>query len=158
MDVVGNVAKTIIKTQGDEIKEAVSSKTADYLNKTSKEEATVLGDKIADYTCNLLNEKVPTIISNITENVISQLKDKINSDKFTTDFINVLQHKILENKEYSEIFFNKFDNMFDNILAEAKKRHDLKHDNKEIQGGYLTKRKTIKGKRRTKKRVRFLRE
>ena len=79
------------------------------------------------------------MITSTTNEIIKQLTAKIDSEKFTTDFINVLQTKLLDaNSPYSDPFLKKFDDLFDNIIKDAEKRRDKKEDakEKEEQQGY----------------------
>lgn len=98
----------------------------DAADKAALGEAKTLGEQIAIYTCDNLNAKIPTIVTSITNETINKLRTKIDSEEFTTDFINVLQTKLLQDKEYSEKFLSKFDRLFDMIIKDAKVRHDKK--------------------------------
>jgi len=156
--------KGLAQKQLGSIKEGITSAAAENNAKVAKEEAVTLGEKIAHHTCDELNKKIPTIISDITSKIIDQLKEKIDSETFTTDFINVLQTKLLEDKTYSEPFLVKFDTLFDTIIKEAKIRHDKKEFEKEqntpnpMMGSGCHK-KTRKGGKKTfkkTKKVRFL--
>jgi predicted transglutaminase-like protease len=156
-EVAKQITGTIVAKVADQASEVVVDATAS----ASKDKAQTMGDIIANHTCDLLNTKVPTIVSAVTDNVISELHEKINSEQFTTDFINVLQTKLLQDKTYSEPFLTKFDNLFDIIIKEAKDRHDKKEFEQNKQRGSgshkKTKRKNKSTPKKTKrKRVRFL--
>ena len=98
----------------------------DASNKAARAKALTLGDQIANYTCDNLNAEIPRIIDSVIHTTESKLRTKIDSEEFTTDFINVLQTKLLQDKEYSEKFLSKFDRLFDMIIKDAKVRHDKK--------------------------------
>ena len=163
-----NAIKGLAEKQLENIKEGITSAAAADNAKIAKEEAVTLGEKIAHHTCDELDKRIPTIISNITSQIIDQLKDRINSETFTTDFINVLQTKLLEDNTYSELFLAKFDTLFDTIIKEAKNRHDKKEFEKEqnttdtqnpLYRGSGYHKKTRKGGKKTfkkTKKVRFL--
>lgn len=165
--IAGEITGDIVNKVANQANEVI----VDAVGSTSKEKAQSMGDLIANHTCDLLNAKVPTIVSAVTTKIIEDLHQKINSEQFTTDFINVLQTKLLQNKEYSELFLTKFDNLFDVIIREAKERHDKKEfeENKQLpppppsssgpSGGShkKTNRKNQSAHKKTKrKRVRFL--
>ena len=151
------------------VAEEAHTVVVDAVGSTAREKAQTMGDIIANHTCDLLNTKIPTIVSAVTTKIIEDLHQKINSEQFTTDFINVLQTKLLQDKSYSEPFLTKFDNLFDIIIREAKDRHDKKEFEQNNQlppppgpgpgGGShkKTNRKKQSTHKKTKrKRVRFL--
>lgn len=126
-----------------DITQSVSEKATGFLeesnSKAAYDKALTLGEQIANYTCKELNEQIPPMITSTTNEIIKQLTAKIDSEKFTTDFINVLQTKLLDaNSPYSEKFLNKFDELFDRIINDAEKRRDKKEyaKEKEEQQGY----------------------
>lgn len=151
----------IVNTVAEQANAVVTNATI----KSSKDKAQTMGDIIANHTCDVLNMKIPTIVSSVTNQIINELHEKINSEQFTTDFINVLQRKLLQDKTYSEPFLTKFDNLFDMIIKEAKNRHDIKELEKENEssGGSHHKKKINSRTKRNHtpkhnktKRVRFL--
>ena len=155
-DATASLVDSLAQQAGSVIKEST-----DGAAQTKSES---LGDLIANYTCEQLNKKVPDIVSSITNNVIDKLNEKIDSEKFTTDFINVLQTKIIEDKTYSEVFFKKFDTLFDMVITEAKNRHDTKvlsdQDNDPNQiyegaGNHKKTKRAHKSSNKKTKRVRF---
>jgi hypothetical protein len=123
----GDAFQTIAAQANNKIIEATS--------KAAYDKALTLGEQIANYTCNELNDRIPPMITSTTNEIIKQLTAKIDSEKFTTDFINVLQTKLLDaNSPYSEKFLNKFDELFDRIINNAEKKRRDKE--KEEQQGY----------------------
>ena len=158
--ITGDLVNTVAEQANTAIKDATAT--------ASKDKAQSMGDIIANHTCDLLNAKVPNIVSVVTTKIIEDLHQKINSEQFTTDFINVLQTKLLQDKTYAEPFLAKFDNLFDMIIREAKDRHDKKEFEQNNQlpppppgsGGGSHKKTNRKNKsthQKTKrKRVRFL--
>jgi hypothetical protein len=140
----------------------------DAAESVSIDKAPAMTDKIVNHICDTLNAKIPTIVSVVTDQIIENLHARMNSEQFTTDFINVLQTKLLQDKTYSEPFLAKFDNLFDIIIREAKNRHDKKELEQNTllppppgpNGGgshKKTNRKNQSAHKKTKrKRVRFL--
>lgn len=125
---VGNeILGNIVTRVADEAGTVVTSAT----HEVAKEKAHTLGEQIANHTCDELNKEIPTMISSITERIISDLRQKINSEEFTKDFIDVLQTKILNDNTYSEEFLPKFSKLFDTIILEAKNRYDKERKKKE---------------------------
>ena len=116
--ITGDVVTAISEQANDFVKEAS--------DKAAFDKALTLGEQIANYTCDNLNAKIPTIVTSVTNETINKLRTKIDSEQFTTDFINVLQTKLLEDEKYSEKFLSKFDRLFDMIIKDAKVRHDKK--------------------------------
>jgi hypothetical protein len=167
-DKIVEIGKTLTGAFVNELADVADKAVVDAVGSTAKEKAQSMGDIIANHTCDLLNAKVPTIVSSVTTKIIEDLHQKINSEQFTTDFINVLQTKLLQDKSYSEPFLTKFDNLFDMIIREAKDRHDKKEFEQNNQlpppppgsGGGSHKKTNRKNKsthQKTKrKRVRFL--
>jgi len=164
-DKLASVAKDLIGTSVNTIANEAGSAVSKATSDAAKDNAKTLGDQIAQHTCDELNKKIPTIVTTVTDQVIGELREKINSEEFTTNFINVLQTKLLEDKTYAEPFLAKFDNLFDIIIREAKNRHDKKEFEKEqntmnpmLGSGYhknLKTRKNKKSPRKNTKRVRF---
>lgn len=157
-EVTGNLVSTVADQAGDFMQEANS--------KAAFDKALTLGEQIANYTCKELKDQIPPMITSTTNEIIKQLTAKIDSERFTDDFINVLQTKLLDaNSPYSEKFLTKFDELFDRIINDAEKRRDKKEYEKENGEGPSSfgngRRKHSKKKRNQKKptkqtkRVRF---
>jgi len=149
--IAGDLVNTVAEQANTAVKDATES--------VSKDKAQSMGDIIANHTCDILNAKVPNIVSSVTNQILVELREKINSEQFTTDFVNVLQTKLLQDKTYSEPFLAKFDNLFDMIIKEAKDRHDRKEFEEPSQQGAGSHKKTKKKsnpKRKKTRRVRFL--
>jgi len=115
-EMAGDAINTVAEQANDFVQDAS--------NKAATDKASTLGEQIANYTCDKLNEKIPNIVGSITNEVISKLRTKIDSEEFTTNFISVLRDKLLDNEEYTDKFLSKFDRLFDTILKDAKDRHD----------------------------------
>ena len=123
----GDAFQTIAAQANNKIIEANS--------KAAYDKALTLGEQIANYTCKELKEQIPPMITSTTNEIIKQLTAKIDSEKFTTDFINVLQTKLLDaNSPYSDPFLKKFNDLFDRIITDAEKKRRDKE--KEEQQGY----------------------
>ena len=156
-EVTGNLVSTVADQAGDFMQEANS--------KAAFDKALTLGEQIANYTCKELKDQIPPMITSTTNEIIKQLTAKIDSERFTDDFINVLQTKLLDaNSPYSEKFLTKFDELFDRIINDAEKSRDKKEYEKENEEGPSFgngRRKHSKKKRNQKKptkqtkRVRF---
>ena len=160
-DKLARVASTLAGQAVGTIAEEANKVVVDAAGSAAKDKAQTMGDIIANHTCDILNTKVPTIVSAVTDKIIENLHEKMNSEQFTTDFINVLQTKLLQDKTYAEPFLAKFDNLFDMIIREAKNRHNIKEFEKNTQQGAgshkKTNRKNQSAHKKTKrKRVRFL--
>ena len=124
-----SVGVAIQKIGGDAFQtlaEQANNTIQDSSSKAAYDKALTLGEQIANYTCNELKVNIPTMITTTTNEIIKQLTAKIDSEEFTTDFINVLQTKLLRDETYSEKFLSKFDDLFDRVIKEAKDRHDKK--------------------------------
>tara|TARA_B110000879_G_scaffold210648_1_gene301248 strand:+ start:2269 stop:2787 length:519 start_codon:yes stop_codon:yes gene_type:complete len=122
--IIGDTVQTVAE-QANEIVQASSAQAA-------YDKALTLGEQIANYTCKELKDQIPPMITSTTNEIIKQLTAKIDSERFTDDFINVLQTKLLDaNSPYSEKFLTKFDELFDRIINDAEKRRDKKEYEKE---------------------------
>ena len=114
--------------------EDVAALAQEGISKAAYDKALTLGEQIANYTCKELKDQIPPMITSTTNEIIKQLTAKIDSERFTDDFINVLQTKLLDaNSPYSDPFLEKFDDLFDRIIKDAENRRDKK---KEEQQGY----------------------
>ena len=121
--IIGDTVQTVAE-QANEIVQASSTQAA-------YDKALTLGEQIANYTCKELKDQIPPMITSTTNEIIKQLTAKIDSERFTDDFINVLQTKLLDaNSPYSENL-TKFDELFDRIINDAEKRRDKKEYEKE---------------------------
>jgi len=120
--VIQKLASNMTQTVAEQANDFVQGSTT----KAAFDKALTLGEQIANYTCNELKVNIPTMITTTTNEIIKQLTAKIDSEEFTTDFINVLQTKLLRDETYSEKFLSKFDDLFDRVIKEAKDRHDKK--------------------------------
>ena len=131
------------------------------------DEAQSIGIQIKNHTCSELTKGTSRIIDSVINTTEDELRTKINSKEFTTDFINVLQTKLLDGGEYEDQFLKKFDILFDTILKKAYDRYELRtaaeadakkqsaDDSDGITGsGKRTKRYRKSGGKKTK-RVRF---
>ena len=124
--IIGDTVQTVAE-QANEIVQASSAQAA-------YDKALTLGEQIANYTCKELKDQIPPMITSTTNEIIKQLTAKIDSERFTDDFINVLQTKLLDaNSPYSEKFLTKFDELFDRIINDAEKKEYAKKM-KEQQG------------------------
>ena len=110
-EMAGDAINTVAEQANDFVQDAS--------NKAATDKASTLGEQIANYTCDKLNEKIPNIVGSITNEVISKLRTKIDSEEFTTNFISVLRDKLLDNEEYTDKFLSKFDRLFDTIIKDA---------------------------------------
>lgn len=160
-DKLANIATTLAGQAVGTIANEANDIVVNASRTSAKDKAQTMGDVIANHTCDILNAKVPNIVSSVTTKIIEELHEKINSEQFTTDFINVLQTKLLQDKTYSEPFLAKFDNLFDMIIREAKDRHDKKEFEENTQQGAGSHKKTNRKHKSThkktkRKRVRFL--
>jgi hypothetical protein len=126
-----NVTKDMLGNAVYVLADQAGAAVTDATHDVAKEKAHTLGEQIANHTCDELNKGIPTMISSITERIISDLRQKINSEEFTKDFIDVLQTKILNDNTYSEEFLPKFSKLFDTIILEAKNRYDKERKKKE---------------------------
>ena len=81
--IIGDTVQTVAE-QANNIVQSSSTQAA-------YDKALTLGEQIANYTCKELKDQIPPMITSTTNEIIKQLTAKIDSEKFTTDFINVLQ-------------------------------------------------------------------
>jgi hypothetical protein len=155
-EMAGDAINTVAEQANDFVQDAS--------NKAATDKASTLGEQIANYTCDKLNEKIPNIVGSITNEVISKLRTKIDSEEFTTNFISVLRDKLLDNEEYTDKFLSKFDRLFDTIIKDAKDRHDKKElanmsevnkPSYEGAGYHKQTKRTRKPSHKKTKRVRF---
>lgn len=75
-----------------------------------------LAEQLKDETCKLIADKIPEMTDNITTAIIAELQRKIESEKFSADFVNVLQQKLLDEQNTSDPFLKKFSGLFDTIM------------------------------------------
>jgi len=82
-----------------------------------------LAQQITDEACALLVKQIPDMIERITEGTLSELRKKIDSEKFSEEFVNVLQQKLIDGKPPDDPFLNKFIKLFDNVIEKAINNH-----------------------------------
>ena len=83
-----------------------------------------MAQQITDDACKLIADRIPDMTAKITNGVLGNLKEKIDSDEFSKEFVNVLQQKLLDEKTTSEPFLNKFSTLFDRIVDKALELRD----------------------------------
>ena len=99
--------------------EFVKTKATDTITSAISSGGETLSKQISDRACELLADRIPEITENITNALINKLKQKIDSDKFSKDFVNILQQKLLEENRIAEPFMKKFSVLFDTIIEKA---------------------------------------
>ena len=82
-----------------------------------------LAQQITDEACALIVKQIPDMIERITEGTLSELRKKIESEKFSEEFVNVLQQKLIDGKPPDDPFLNKFIMLFDNVIEKAINNH-----------------------------------
>lgn len=102
----------------------IKGKVGDAITASVSENGKSQSEKITEETCKLLADKIPDITTKITNGILANLKTKIDSEAFSTDFVNVLQQKLLEENKTSEPFLMKFSTLFDNIIKKAEEKND----------------------------------
>ena len=92
-------------------------------------------DEVKSLTKNLVDELekkittgVPGIIDHIKEIAVNRLDQKINSDDFSRDFVEILQTKLLDDTTQYEVLVDKFDALHNVIVAEALRRFKEKNN------------------------------
>jgi len=106
-------------------------KVGDAITASVSENGKSQSEKITEETCKLLADKIPDITTKIANGILADLKTKIDSEAFSTDFVNVLQRKLLEENKTSEPFLSKFSSLFDKIIKKAEENKE----NEKQQGG-----------------------
>jgi len=91
-------------------------KISGYISSAASANGKSLAEQLKDETCKLIADKIPEMTDNITTAIITELQEKINSEKFSDDFVNVLQKKLLDEQKTSDPFLNKFSGLFDKIM------------------------------------------
>ena len=99
----------------DKIAEAISLAVTD----TGK----TMAVRITDEACSLLASKIDDIVTKITNGTLSKLNEKIDSEKFSEKFVNVLQQKLIDGMPPNDPFLNKFVTLFDDITKNAINNH-----------------------------------
>ena len=82
-----------------------------------------LAQQITDEACALIVKQIPDMIERITEGTLGELRKKIDSEKFSEEFVNVLQQKLIDGKPPDDPFLNKFIKLFDDIIEKAINNH-----------------------------------
>ena len=70
--IAGDLVNTVAEQANTAVKDATES--------VSKDKAQSMGDIIANHTCDILNAKVPNIVSSVTNQILVELREKINSE------------------------------------------------------------------------------
>jgi hypothetical protein len=103
--------------------EFVKNKVADILAKFLMDHGKTIGVKLADEMCKVFALKIPVMAELIANGTLKQLNEKIDSEKFTTKFVNVLQQKLVDGKPPNDPFLNRFVTLFDDITKNAINNH-----------------------------------
>lgn len=82
-----------------------------------------LAQQITDDACALMVKQIPDMIERITEGTLGELRKKIDSEKFSEEFVNVLQQKLIDGKPPDDPFLNKFIKLFDTVIEKAINNH-----------------------------------
>ena len=92
-------------------------------------------DEVKSLTKNLVDELekkittgVPGIIDHIKEIAVNRLDQKINSDDFSRDFVEILQTKLLDDTTQYEVLVDKFDALYNVIVTEGLRRFKEKNN------------------------------
>ena len=107
----------------------VKHKATDAITAAIASNGESLSQQISDRACELLADKIPEITDKITNAIIQKLKDNIDSDEFSEDFVNILQQKLTKEKKISEPFIAKFSSLIDKSIEQAEEER-MKTDNK----------------------------
>ena len=102
----------------------IKGKVGDAITSSVSENGKSQSERITEKACTILEEKIPVITTNITNEIISKLNAKIDSESFSTDFVNILQQKLLEENKTSEPFLSKFSTLFDKIIKKAEENYE----------------------------------
>jgi hypothetical protein len=106
----------------------IKNKVGNAIAQAVSDNGKSMAEQITEKACTLLEEKVPIITNNITNEVISKLNEKIDSEAFSKDFVNVLQQKLLMENKTSEPFLSKFSELFDRVIEKAEENKNAELD------------------------------
>ena len=101
----------------------IMNKLSGAMTSAIAENGKSLAQQITDEACALLVKQIPDMIERITEGTLSELRKKIDSEKFSEEFVNVLQQKLIDGKPPDDPFLNKFIKLFDDIIEKAINNH-----------------------------------
>lgn len=110
----------------------IKNKVGNAIAQAVSDNGKSMAEQITEKACTLLEEKVPIITTNITNEVISKLNEKIDSEAFSKDFVNILQQKLLEENKTSEPFLSKFSELFDRIIAKAEEKKNAERNTSSV--------------------------
>jgi len=123
MEAILPVAQNVVKTN---VTDPIMNAYNGAASEAALDEAQSIGIQIKNHTCSELTKGTSRIIDSVINTTEDELRTKINSKEFTTDFINVLQTKLLDGGEYEDQFLKKFDILFDTIMKKAYDRYELR--------------------------------
>ena len=92
------------------------------------EEVKSLTKKLVDELEKKIMENVPNIVEHIKTIAVNKLEQKINSDDFSRDFVEILQTKLLDDTTQYEVLVDKFDALYNVIVTEGLRRFKEKNN------------------------------
>jgi hypothetical protein len=102
----------------------IKHKLSDAITSAVTSNGETLAQQLTDTACKQIADKIPDMINRITDGVLAKLNEKIDSNEFSEKFVNVLQQKLLDEKNTSEPFLSKFSILFDKIIEKAMADYD----------------------------------
>ena len=103
--------------------EYIKLKVAEAISLAVTDTGKTMAVRITDEACSLLASKIDDIVTKITNGTLSKLNEKIDSEKFSEKFVNVLQQKLIDGMPPNDPFLNKFVTLFDDITKNAINNH-----------------------------------
>jgi len=92
------------------------------------EEVKSLTKNLVDELEKKIIENVPNIVEHIKTIAVNKLEQKINSDDFSRDFVEILQTKLLDDTTQYEVLVDKFDALYNVIVTEGLRRFKEKNN------------------------------
>ena len=97
----------------------IKQKVADAISLTVTDTGKTMAERITDEACSLLASKIDDVVTKITNGTLSKLQEKIDSEEFSENFMNVLQEKVIDAVEKYKTKPSAQDNGVKSVMSES---------------------------------------
>ena len=97
----------------------IKHKVADAIALTVSDTGKTMAERITDEACSLLASKIDDVVTKITNGTLSKLQEKIDSEEFSENFMNVLQEKVIDAVEKYKTKPSAQDDVVKSVMPES---------------------------------------
>ena len=97
----------------------IKHKVADAISLTVSDTGKTMAERITDEACSLLASKIDDVVTKITNGTLSKLHEKIDSEEFSENFMNVIQQKLIDAIEKHKTKPSAQENVVKSVMPET---------------------------------------